>query len=559
MSQFFKDMSLRVKFSIFAGNILIILLLSFGYVIYSLNNIGQEISAIVDDDLPLTENISAITVSQLEQAILFERALYYSTKSKQDVKAKEKFQNAILHFDKKNLFLNKTITDNKVLLEKIKSHGKQELIDKANAVEKSLFEIEHLHDNYNSLVHNVFEMITKSETTLIDNIIEKIEVEEEELDKKIKYLLLDIQSFTKNSAITAQEHEESTLFLLLIISVIALIVTAISTFIFSNYVTRGIQVAIVTAQGDLTKEIEVTSKDEIGQLLVAMNGMKARLLDMIHEISTITEQLSASSEELSMITTQSSETISQQRSETELVATAMNEMTTTTHEVANNINQTATYATQATQLTNDGSKVVNNALIEINHLSDQINQVTTTINELSQQSSDINSVMDVIKGIADQTNLLALNAAIEAARAGEQGRGFAVVADEVRTLAVRTQDSTQDINLMIDKLQTGTKEAVEIIEQSKTKTDSAVTSAKQSGEAFDNISISVNEINLMCEQIAMAAKEQSIVSEEMNQNVVQINDMSAQTAVGAEQTTIASQDLAKMATKLQSIVSTFET
>ncbi|NRA82981.1 MAG: methyl-accepting chemotaxis protein [Gammaproteobacteria bacterium] len=255
--------------------------------------------------------------------------------------------------------------------------------------------------------------------------------------------------------------------------------------------------------------------------------------------------------------TQTSEIITQQRCETELVATAMNQMTSTVHDVADTINQTATHALEATKQTIEGSKVVDTAVREINKLAEQIAEAAVTINELELHSDNINSVMDVIKGIAEQTNLLALNAAIEAARAGEQGRGFAVVADEVRTLAVRTQESTKEINQMIDKLQAGTRAAVLIMEQSRNQTETAVECAKKSGEAFDDISASVNNISAMCEQIAGAAEEQGAVSEEINRNIVQINDMSSQTAIGAEQTSVASRDLATMAAQLKGLVSNF--
>lgn len=235
----------------------------------------------------------------------------------------------------------------------------------------------------------------------------------------------------------------------------------------------------------------------------------------------------------------------------------MNEMTATVQEVASNINNTAMAASEANQHTGNGNRVVKQAVEQINKLADKIEHASQTIHDLEQHSIDISSVMDVITSIAEQTNLLALNAAIEAARAGEQGRGFAVVADEVRTLAGRTQESTKDINQMIEKLQNGSRQAVLVMEQSREQAQAAVEHASESGNAFTTIADAVKRINDMSTQIASAAEEQGAVSEEINQNIVQINNIASQTASGAEETSVASKDLARMASELQGLVAQF--
>lgn len=227
-------------------------------------------------------------------------------------------------------------------------------------------------------------------------------------------------------------------------------------------------------------------------------------------------------------------------------------------EVASNITNSAHAATEANEQTAEGNRVVKQTIDEINRLAIQVEDSTRVINEVEKHSEAISSVLDVIKGIAEQTNLLALNAAIEAARAGDQGRGFAVVADEVRTLAGRTQESTEEINEMIEKLQTGSRHAVEKMEESRKQTKSAVVYALQSGVALKSIAKAVDDINQMSIEIASAAEEQSLVSEEINRNIVSINDMSNQTTKGALQTAIASDELALMASNLHGLIAQFK-
>lgn len=352
-----------------------------------------------------------------------------------------------------------------------------------------------------------------------------------------------------------------TTFSIIITLVLAAIGIVIGT-LFATSITRPIislshTLQEIEEQSNLTIRSDIKSADEIGEAAKALNNMLAKFQNSLLEVSNATSQIAAASEETSAITQQTSQTIDEQQSQTEQVATAMNEMTATVQEVSINITSTAEAAEDANLETSKGSSVVNSTISAIQQLASQIDSSTNVIHQLEKDSEDISAVMDVIRGVAEQTNLLALNAAIEAARAGEQGRGFAVVADEVRTLAARTQTSTEEINQVITKLQAGSQEAVNVMNSSRDQAQSLVEQAQEAGQSLNSISQAVDRINDMSTHIATAAEEQNAVAEEINSNIVSINNMSHDTSVGAQQTAQASDDLAQLATQLQSLVNQF--
>lgn len=312
------------------------------------------------------------------------------------------------------------------------------------------------------------------------------------------------------------------------------------------------------AQGDLNVQVDYQSKDELGHIAKAFNTMASSFRDTVNEIKDSITRLAAAAEETSVVTAQTNAGISQQQTETSQVATAVNEMNATVHEVARNAVDAASAAKDADDSFTAGKKVVDTIIEAIGALATEVDQAAKVIHDLEQESDSIGSVLDVIKGIAEQTNLLALNAAIEAARAGEQGRGFAVVADEVRTLAGRTQESTKEIEEMITRLQGGAGKAVQVMETGKEKTRIGVDHAAAAGEALQTINEAVARITSMNTQIASAAEEQSAVTEEINRSIVSINSVAEQSATGAQQTAQASDDLAKLAEQLKVLVERFK-
>jgi len=312
------------------------------------------------------------------------------------------------------------------------------------------------------------------------------------------------------------------------------------------------------AAGDLTTRVQIASRDEMGDIATSFNEMAEGFSDTVQHIIASSAQLTAAGEEMSAITAQTSQDMQGQQSQTDQLATAMNEMAATVQEVARHALDAANAATKANNESNQGRQVVNNAVNTINALAEAIGRAGDAIQRVEADSDHIGTVLDVIRGIAEQTNLLALNAAIEAARAGEQGRGFAVVADEVRTLANRTQKSTQEIQQMIESLQAGSKEAVQLMEQSREQTQTGVEQTAKAGDALSTIADEVERINDMNTQIANATEEQSAVAEEINRNVASISQVADKSAQGAEQTTRTSEELASLATDLQHVVAKFK-
>ena len=344
-----------------------------------------------------------------------------------------------------------------------------------------------------------------------------------------------------------------------------LVIATTLTLLFAWLLTRSITLPIAQAldaaeeiaEGNLTRPIKVDGDDEAGRLLAAMAKMQDKLRDTLQRIAGSATQLASAAEELNAVTDESARGLTQQNNEIEQAATAVNEMTSAVEEVARNAVSTSEASRNATTSAGDGRDLVQETVSAIERMSGDVQATATLIGDLANESRDIGKVLDVIRGLADQTNLLALNAAIEAARAGEAGRGFAVVADEVRALAHRTQQSTSEIERMIGSIQAGTEHAVDSMRNSTERAESTLNIAKGAGMSLDTINTAIVEINERNLVIASAAEEQAQVAREVDRNLVNIRDLSVQSATGAGQTSAASSELSRLAVDLNGMVGRF--
>ncbi len=359
----------------------------------------------------------------------------------------------------------------------------------------------------------------------------------------------------------AADQYDSAFNLVITLLVIATGLTVLFAWLLTNSITKPIANALSAAEqiaeGNLTRPITVDGEDEAGRLLLAMSKMQDKLRDTLQRISGSATQLASAAEELNSVTDESARGLTQQNNEIEQAATAVNEMTSAVEEVARNAVSTSEASKNATTSAGDGRDLVQETVSAIERMSADVQSTATLIGDLANESRDIGKVLDVIRGLADQTNLLALNAAIEAARAGEAGRGFAVVADEVRALAHRTQQSTSEIERMIGSIQTGTEHAVDSMRNSTERAESTLNIARGAGMSLDTINSAIVEINERNLVIASAAEEQAQVAREVDRNLVNIRDLSVQSATGANQTSAASNELSRLAVDLNTMVGRF--
>ncbi|UVM41407.1 methyl-accepting chemotaxis protein [Pseudomonas sp. B21-017] len=348
---------------------------------------------------------------------------------------------------------------------------------------------------------------------------------------------------------------------IIVVSVVAALMTVLLAWLLTRSIVTPLNRAVLAAEtiasGNLSKVIEVDGNDEPARLLGALATMQTNLRKTIEQIAGSATQLGAAAEELSTVTQEASRGLQQQNNEIEQAATAVNEMTAAVEEVARNAVSTSEASNQSTAAAREGRDRVVETVDAIQTMTHDVQNTALMIEGLATQGRDIGKVLDVIRAIAEQTNLLALNAAIEAARAGEAGRGFAVVADEVRALAHRTAQSTQEIEKMVAGIQNGTGEAVSSMQQSNQRTQSTLEMARAAGVALEQITSSIQLINERNLVIASASEEQAQVSREVDRNLVNIRDLATQSAAGANQTSAATHELSRLAVDLNAMVARF--
>ncbi|WDU65300.1 methyl-accepting chemotaxis protein [Pseudomonas poae] len=379
----------------------------------------------------------------------------------------------------------------------------------------------------------------------------------EQLNKLIAINVTDAKQANENAG---QSYDGAISGVIAVAVAAALLTVLLAWLLTRSIVTplrKALEVAETIAGGNLTTVIEDDGKDEPARLLGALAAMQINLRQTIQHIAGSATQLASAAQELSAVTEEASRGLQQQNNEIDQAATAVNEMTAAVEEVARNAVSTSEASGQSNQAAREGRDRVVQTVDAIQTMTQDVQNTAAMIEGLATQGRDIGKVLDVIRAIAEQTNLLALNAAIEAARAGEAGRGFAVVADEVRALAHRTAQSTQEIEKMVAGIQNGTGEAVQSMQQSNQRTQNTLEMARAAGVALEQITQSISLINERNLVIASASEEQAQVSREVDRNLVNIRDLATQSAAGANQTSAASHELSRLAVDLNGMVARF--
>jgi len=417
-------------------------------------------------------------------------------------------------------------------------------------------------DNYLQAQNQMMELSRQDKLDEMRTLINtKIKDGTDQMGEQLNKLIAINAAGAKEASLQAGEHYDSAITGVVIVAVIAAVATVLLALLLTRSIVTPLNRAVVAAQtiagGNLTKPIEVDGKDEPARLLEALAAMQANLRKTIEQIAGSATQLGAAAEELSAVTEEASRGLQQQNDEIEQAATAVNEMTAAVEEVARNAVSTSEASNQSTHAAREGRDQVVKTVDAIQTMTQDVQNTAQMIEGLAAQGRDIGKVLDVIRAIAEQTNLLALNAAIEAARAGEAGRGFAVVADEVRALAHRTAQSTQEIEKMVAGIQNGTGEAVESMQQSNQRTQTTLEMARAAGVALEQITQSIHQINERNLVIASASEEQAQVSREVDRNLVNIRDLATQSAAGANQTSAATHELSRLAVDLNAMVARF--
>ncbi len=559
-----KNISIKIKIITLVFFLITLLLSSVSYALISINNIGIKITAIAEEDIPLTKVITDITIHQLEQAINFERALLLSVRMKGNALLLPSFNKMTLNFDKLSHQVETEIKKGESIAQEARDIAHTEADRKEFVhVYSVLKDVEKQHKIYEKNVHVVFSKLLTEKFDDVNNLIKIVEFEEDKIANELENLSTEIVKFTEKSALQAEQDEKKAFTILVVVAIASLICGVLGSIVVIRSLLKGLNKAVscvgVIASGDLTQEIIIDSKDETGQLLTDLKKMQGHLRSMVFDMQKSSAELAAAAEEMATVTEMTNKNIQNETNEIHKTAAAINEMTSTVEEVSRNASATAESASHANENIEQSNEVVQQTIKSIKIMATTIENGSLVINRLGDNSHSIGSILDVIKGIAEQTNLLALNAAIEAARAGEQGRGFAVVADEVRSLAQRTQESTKEIEDMIFKLQTGTENAVESMKAGQQQAKDSVEQATKAGVTLNTVTGTISVINDMNTQIATAAEQQTAVVEEINKNITEINNISEQNATAVNEMTATTEEVARMAIYLQDLTQQFST
>ena len=520
----------------------------------AVKNIGDQVKIIEYHYIPITEHISKITQYQLQQEIEFERAFRYALEQDSSGKSVEHMEHAIKEFNLLSINFIKEIKLTQTLIITAIKLSQDEQKPKLIALKIDLETIDEQHIKWNSHSTEVLNLLRIKNIAVAIKKAVIVEVESTTLDENVTQSLRAIEILNEKMLHQLKQDEES----ILIFSITFLIISLVIAIVITKYVTNKLNndLALLKdtiaqiSKGDLVTKVSSKLGKEFG-----LHLMRQQLNDTLSIVENSANIVTSASDELAKLTGEVNETSSMQAKGIDEISTAMVQMEETSLEVARHAESTQSFTAKVTTTTYETKNITNEAMTSISQLTDSLEVSSKNIFDLEKHSENIASVLGVIRGIADQTNLLALNAAIEAARAGEQGRGFAVVADEVRNLAKRTQESTIEIENMIALFSKGTTDAVNSMAKSITHGEKSNQATAESNIKLDKIQTAIEEINEMNNQIATAAEEQSCTTQVLSQNTIRVNQLSNDNASSISQISKASKELTQIAKSLKECLS----
>ncbi|MBV4547079.1 methyl-accepting chemotaxis protein [Pseudomonas atacamensis] len=539
----FKNLGISTKATLCFGSITAILIFLgvFAYVQLShLRAAGQQLA---ENALPSTQTIDDIQISLLNARLESIRMLANSTNVAGKSAAEAKVQHAVQILEERSDYYRKNLIAGEKDREQFEAADQAMKIYIAGLAQLSNLD---LSEHEQALI---FANSTQADNA--SSFQERLNVIRQFNAEQAKALGVE--------AGVVYNESVNVLVTIVVVSLLLTIVLAIAlTRSIVKPVGDSLRLAEEIASGDLTRRLEITGTDEVSRLMVALNLMSKNLQDTVLEISEASIQLSSAAVEMTSITEAADRHLQQQNSEIEQAATAVTEMTSAVEEVARNATSTSQAAQESSEAAKLGNLRVSETLSAVETLTELVESSASQVTELAGQAEDISQVVGVIRSIAEQTNLLALNAAIEAARAGEQGRGFAVVADEVRALAHRTQISTLEIEKMITAIQSGSSTTVESIRRSTEEVYNTKRTAEGAGQSLRQITDSVLQINERNLQIAVASEQQAHVARDVDRSLLSIRSLAIQSSEGANQTITASNELSRLAVNLNHLVQKFK-
>lgn len=545
---------------------LILISLVGGFAILQMKKIGNELIDITEENLPVSQALSLVAQHQLEQAVLFERGLALSVAQKYGEDMQDEITKTSADFHALAEKVDKEFKDLEKKLEHAITHSHSEEGRKESAsILENILIIDQHHAEYDKEAFAFFDQVLANQASVAVSSVEHIIQLEDQLDHELISALADVQQFTLDSTRKAEHDELEAQKYITVLFIIAIILGIIIPAIISKSISAPIVAMgsrlkeLAVGDSDLTARLPVIGKNEASEAATAFNQLMDKLTRLVDSIRSTANETVRQSENSIMLMETTRDQIVQQKRQTDLVTNSMNELSGAASEIAQSIDHAARLGNEVLEQVQKGTDTATENSNVIKQLSGNVENASTQLESLVTETDKISSVLSDIRGIAEQTNLLALNAAIEAARAGESGRGFAVVADEVRSLSQRTQSSTEDIQALLEKLQSVTTGAVSVMQQGQGNAVLCIEQSEITSAELDAAQKAVEEMSALNTQIAAAAEEQSVTVQEISSSLTSISEYADSTQDSANQTADIGNQMSGKLKQLDSMVSGLKT